>query len=287
RAPLDLAFAPQAAAPDWQWRVGATSLAIKLPSGSGAVVRHDRSNAGGGRWETRGGIDKLVVSRAIIQELQALLPADDPEQDRGRVIVDDDDRYASVKIVFDADWDLKFAGALAGSVDVRRVSGDFIVPAEPEFPLGLRNLDVHVTATPTGASASRLAAELNVSTEKVGQIKATAGAVLRSPPEGGFTLDATPRTFDLVADINDLSWVSFFAGDAMGIGGVLHANVRGSAGADGDWDAQGTVTGREIRVVRVDDGVRLLDGELSARLEGDRFILESLRFPAQLRVTPD
>src|SRR5690606_13007180 len=128
RAPLDLAFAPQAAAPDWQWRVGATSLAIKLPSGSGAVVRHDRSNAGGGRWETRGGIDKLVVSRAIIQELQALLPADDPEQDRGRVIVDDDDRYASVKIVFDADWDLKFAGALAGSVDVRRVSGDFIVP---------------------------------------------------------------------------------------------------------------------------------------------------------------
>src|SRR5690606_39228718 len=61
----------------------------------------------------------------------------------------------------------------------------------------------------------------------------------------------------------------------------------GNARADGTWQAQGTVTGREIRVVRIDDGVRLLDGELAARLEGDRFILEKLRFPARLRVTPD
>src|SRR5690606_5197340 len=120
------------------------------------------------------------------------------------------------------------------------------------------------TATPTGASVSRLAAELNVSTEKMGQVRATAGGVLRSPPEGGFVLDATPRTFDLLADINDLSWASFFTGDAMDIGGVLHANVRGSARADGSWATEGTVTGREIRVVRIDDGVRLLDGELSA-----------------------
>lgn len=287
RSPMDLVFAPQAAAPDWQWRIGATSLGIKLPSGSEAVVQHGHSSVGGGRWETQGGMDRLVVSRAIVQELQDLIPASDPEEDRGRVIVADDDRYSSVEIVFDADWNLRFAGALAGSVDVRRVSGDFIVPAEPEFPLGLRNLDVHLTATPTGASVSRLAAELNVSTEKMGQIKATAGGVLRSPPEGGFVLDATPRTFDLLADINDLSWASFFTGDAMDIGGVLHASVQGSARADGSWATEGTVTGREIRVVRIDDGVRLLDGELSARLEGDRFILESLRFPARLRVTPD
>lgn len=287
RAPLDLVFAPQAAAPDWQWRIGATSLAVRLPSGSEAVLRHARSSVGGGRWETQGGIDRLVVSRAFIKELRALMPAGDAEADQGRVIVADDDRYSSVEIVFKADWNLGFAGALKGTVDLRRLSGDFIVPADPEFPLGLRNLDLHLAATPTGASASRIAAELNVSTEKMGRVKATGGAVLRSPPGGGFVLDATPRSFELVADVNDLSWASLFTGDAMDIGGVLRADLRGSARPDGGWVTQGTVTGREIRVVRVDDGVRLLDGELSARLEGDRFILDSLRFPARLRVTPD
>ncbi|WP_397474937.1 translocation/assembly module TamB domain-containing protein [Pusillimonas sp.] len=280
--------APVAAAPspDWALRIGSTSLGISLPSGSEAVVRHERTHLAPGRWETRGGVDRLVMSRPIVRELQALIPTES-DDGRGRVIVADDDRYSTVEIVFDADWDLRFAGALAGSVDVRRLSGDFIVPAEPEFPLGLQNLDLHLTATPTSASASRIAAELNVSTEKMGGIRGTAGAVLRSPPEGGFVLDATPRTFNLVADLNDLGWASFFTGDAMDIGGMLHADVQGSARADGSWETQGTVTGREIRVVRIDDGVRLLDGELSARLEGDRVILESLRFPARLRVTPD
>ncbi|NYT68939.1 translocation/assembly module TamB domain-containing protein [Pusillimonas noertemannii] len=288
RSPLDLVFAPQAQAPDWQWRIGATSLGIKLPSGSEAVVQHGRSNVGGGRWETQGSIDKLVISRDIVKEFEALIPTGDAAQDRGRIIVAEDDKFSSVELVFNADWNLSFAGALAGSVDVRRLSGDFIVPAEPEFPLGLRNLDLHLTATPNGGSASsRLAAELNVATEKMGQVRATAGAVLRSPPGGGFVLDATPRTFNLLADINDLSWLAFFTGDAMDIGGILHADVSGNARADGTWTTEGSVTGREIRVVRIDDGVRLLDGELSARLEGDRFILESLRFPARLRVTPD
>lgn len=287
RSPVDIVFAPSAVAPQWQWRIGATSLAIRLPSGSEAVVQHVRSNASAGRWESQGGIDRLVVSRGIVKELQGLVPVDETDDGRGRVIVADDDKYDAVEIVFDADWDLKFAGALAGVVDVRRLSGDFIVPGEPEFPLGLQNLDLHLVATPTAATASRLEAELNVSTKKMGQIRATADGVLRSPPEGGFVLAPTPQTFNLVADINDLSWTSFFTGDAMEIGGKLHADVQGSAQADGSWDTEGTVTGQEIRVVRIDDGVRLLDGELSARLEGDRFILESLRFPASLRVRPD
>src|SRR5690606_40016900 len=42
----------------------------------------------------------------------------------------------------------------------------------------------------------------------------------------------------------------------------------------------------KLRVVRIDDGVRLVDGTLSARLEDQRVILESLRFPASLRVIP-
>ena len=278
----DAASAPR----DWALRVGSTSLSVRLPSGSEAIINHGRSSLGPGRWETQGGIDRLLISRPIVQELQGLIPAES-DDGRGRVIVAGDDKYSTVEIIFEADWSLRFAGALAGSVNLRRVSGDFIVPAEPEFPLGLHNLDLHLTATPINASSSRLAAELNVSTEKMGEATASGAAVLRSTPQNGWVLDTTPRTFDLVANVNDLGWLSLFTGDAMDIRGILRADVQGSARADGSWQTAGTVTGREIAVVRIDDGVRLLDGELSARLDGDRFILDSLMFPARLRVTPD
>src|SRR5690606_5160959 len=126
-----------------------------------AVMRHGKSSVGGGRWQTQGGIDKLVVSRAMVRELQALMPSD-AKADRGSVIVEADKKYHSTEIVFGADWNLSFAGALAGTIDVRRLSGDLIVPANPDFPLGLRDLGVHITATPAGASSSRLATELKV-----------------------------------------------------------------------------------------------------------------------------
>ena len=39
-------------------------------------------------------------------------------------------------------------------------------------------------------------------------------------------------------------------------------------------------------MVRIDDGVRLVEGKLAARLDGDSLVLDSLRFPASLRVMP-
>lgn len=38
--------------------------------------------------------------------------------------------------------------------------------------------------------------------------------------------------------------------------------------------------------MRLDDGLRLLDGTLKATLEDDRIVLESLRFPSVIRVNP-
>src|SRR5690606_3074347 len=56
---------------------------------------------------------------------------------------------------------------------------------------------------------------------------------------------------------------------------------------NGKWNTAGTIRGQALRVVRIDDGVRLIDGTLSAHLDGTRLVLDSLRFPASLRVMPD
>src|SRR5690625_3007918 len=49
---------------------------------------------------------------------------------------------------------------------------------------------------------------------------------------------------------------------------------------------QGDIQGQNLRVTRLDDGVRLLDGTLEARLDDHRFIIDKLYFPARLRVEP-
>ncbi|CCN01842.1 putative exported protein [Bordetella bronchiseptica Bbr77] len=136
--------------------------------------------------------------------------------------------------------------------------------------------------TPTGGQASRLDARLDMATARMGAINGTASATL-----GGLALDPRqPIRVALDADVTDLAWLGLFVGDTLEVGGMLKANVRAQGSLDGKWNASGTVNGDKLRVVRIDDGVRLIDGTLRARLQDDRVILDSLRFPASLRVMP-
>jgi len=184
-------------------------------------------------------------------------------------------------------FSLAFDRALSGDVNVKRLSGDFIVPAEPSFPLGLETMDVHIAARPADQGSSRVTAELTVATKEMGRATAKASTLLHASPEGGFDVrDSDVKTVEVHADIGNLAWLSLFVGDAMDIGGSLHADVSARSRPDGTWATSGTVTGEQIRVVRVDDGVRLLDGELRGHFENDQFILDRLYFPARLRVTP-
>ena len=80
--------------------------------------------------------------------------------------------------------------------------------------------------------------------------------------------------------------MGLFIGDSMEIGGQVKANLEAQGTLAGKWSATGAIRGDKLRVVRIDDGVRLIEGKLSARLDGDKLVLDSLRFPASLRVMP-
>ncbi len=286
--PVSLTVTPQAIQPAWQWQVGETALAVKLSARESTVIRHDGSRGGQGRWQTQGRIEKMVVSAQTIGDLKALVASvEGRPADRGRVTIANETANADVEIVFAADWKLAFDRALSGDVNVKRLSGDFIVPAEPSFPLGLETMDVHIAARPADQGSSRVTAELTVATKEMGRATAKASTLLHASPEGGFDVrDSDVKTVEVHADIGNLAWLSLFVGDAMDIGGSLHADVSARSRPDGTWATSGTVTGEQIRVVRVDDGVRLLDGELRGHFENDQFILDRLYFPARLRVTP-
>lgn len=286
--PVTLAYLPSAVEPQWQWQVGKTALSLTLPGKERVILTHQGSRGGGKRWETAGQAGNLVLTAAMARQV---IGAIDPEavaklgKRPGRVnaMVPEGQR----RIALDALWDLKFDGRLGGKARIARREGDLLIPGDPPIPLGLKALMLDVTATPTSANASRLDAKINLATDKMGVVNGTGTAVLVVDAKGGMALDPRqPLRAKLDADIADLTWISLFVGDSMEVGGSVKANLEAQGTLAGKWSASGNIRGDKLRLVRIDDGVRLIDGTLSARLDGDRVVLESLRFPASLRVMP-
>nr|WP_241069253.1 translocation/assembly module TamB domain-containing protein [Achromobacter insuavis] len=286
--PVTLSYLPAALAPQWQWQVGQTVIGVALPGKEKLAIAHKGSRGDAKRWETAGQADNLVITAAMARQVIAAV---DPEaaakMSKGPKRVNATVAESQRRIALDASWDLKFDGRLAGRARIARRDGDLLIPGDPPVPLGVKALVLDLTATPTSASASRLDAKLDLATDKMGKIAGNGTAVLAVDAKGGMALDPRqPIRARLDADITDLAWVGLFVGDSMEIGGQVKANLEAQGTLNGKWSASGAIRGDKLRVVRIDDGVRLIEGKLSARLDGDKLVLDSLRFPASLRVMP-
>ncbi|RTZ40752.1 DUF490 domain-containing protein [Candidimonas sp. SYP-B2681] len=287
-AATDVSFLPEVAAPAWQWQVGRSEFQFLMSSQPLFSLSHQGSRGGPGRWETQGAIARLAISPKLISDLRRRLNLQDKEEtDRGGVKIKANQGGGKSQIVLGMNWNWKFAGALEGHAHIERLSGDIMVPAEPAFPLGLQLFELDINAKRSNASTSRLTADLQVRTAKMGRVTASASTLLHATPGGAPVLEPKDtKTVKLDADIDDLGWTSLFLDDATELGGAVRANVQLQSRPDGTWESSGTISGQKIRFVRIDDGIRLLDGTLSARLQGNRLILDSLSFPATLRVVP-
>lgn len=286
--PVTLSYLPAAVAPQWQWQVGQTVLGVALPGKEKLAIAHKGSRGDAKRWETAGQADNLVITAAMARQVIAAV---DPEaaakMNKGPKRVNATVAESQRRIALDASWDLKFDGRLAGRARIARRDGDLLIPGDPPVPLGVKALVLDLTATPTSANASRLDAKLDLATDKMGKIAGNGTAVLAVDAKGGMALDPRqPIRARLDADITDLAWVGLFVGDSMEVGGQVKANLEAQGTLNGKWSASGAIRGDKLRVVRIDDGVRLIDGTLAARLDGDKLVLDSLRFPASLRVMP-
>jgi len=135
----------------------------------------------------------------------------------------------------------------------------------------------------------QLSLNATVNHDKLGQAELTAHASLVQSAEKGWDLHE-PLIWHMQADMPDLHWLNTLAGETVELDGRLQAWLHGSLdlnhASNPLWDISGTLSGEQLRILRLDDGVRLLDGSLKARLENRRVTLEHLRFPAALRVKP-
>ncbi|NYT22679.1 translocation/assembly module TamB domain-containing protein [Alcaligenaceae bacterium] len=287
-APLELSFLPGAVAPDWQWSAGPTEIGLSVNGRRMVSVRHAGSRGGPGRWETGGLIERFIVSPQILQQIGADFDiAALRREERGGVKVRGARSADDWELAFGLDWKLSFDGVPQGNVRLRRLSGDLMVPGDTPFPLGLQALQLDLALARANASSSRLDAALTVETQRMGRVAATASTLVHVTPAGGVALNpADIKTVTVDAAMADLGWTSLILGDALDIGGAVQANVKLNSRPDGSWSSAGTIQGTGLRVVMIDQGVRLLDGTLRARLEDERLVLERLEFPARLRAEP-
>src|SRR5690606_18637152 len=286
-SPTTVSFIPGAQAPAWQWEIGRSRIDLLMDSCPLVTLAHAGSRGGAGRWETQGAIDQLVVSERRIDALRKKLGmATEESEKQGGVKIRGQADKKDDEIALGLDWDFKFAGVLEGAAHIKHLSGDITVPAEPPFPLGLQTLTLDLQAKRASNTASTLTANLNVVTKDMGRITAQ-GSTLLHARDGSLYLEPKDRkTVRLDADVDDLSWLSLFTGDAMEFGGSLRAQLDVESQSDGNWGSNGTIKGEKLRIVRIDDGIRLLDGTLTAHIDNNRLILDKLSFPARLRAKP-
>ncbi|GAA5236535.1 hypothetical protein FOZ76_13980 [Verticiella sediminum] len=244
------------------WSVGETSVRIGLPERRVITLAHRASSGSGRQWRSAGRIDDFVPAWVLSQ----LPRIDDP-------------------LRVNLDWDLAMTQSLAGSVHLRRTRGDVALPGGPPLRAGLSELNLTLQAKPGSGGNSALSFQLDLAGKQLGSVRASgtsAVAVRDGMPEWG---EQQPVAVDADIALADLAVLTPLTGDAIDVGGRLNGRLRVTRQA-GVWNTGGTLQGSDLRVVLIDQGVRMLDGTLNARLVDNQFVVDSLHFPGTIRSAP-
>lgn len=178
------------------------------------------------------------------------------------------------------DWEFAAIPGLAGKLRVRRESGDWILPGDPPIPLDLQDLQLAVRA-----SDNRLTAELKAHGTRLGDWSANIALPLARSGSGWSVLPEAPLSGKVRIDVADLSWIGLALDDNIKSSGrlALAAEVTGTFG---EPHLRGRLSGDDLALALLDQGVRLQQGRLAARLDQTRLYIDHLSFVAPHDLPP-
>lgn len=173
------------------------------------------------------------------------------------------------RLIFGAEWSVDMDRMLTGQIHAYRESGDLTIRSESSIKLGLSEMDVRITL-----DRNTLQARANVKGEATGVLNLVAKTELVRSRNGWHFPKQSPLQLLLEADMPSLDWISAVSGKSdMAVGGSLKMRINGS-GTVGNPHLTGTLTGNALSFRWYSMGVKLQDGELIARLDNNRFVLE-------------
>lgn len=180
----------------------------------------------------------------------------------------------------EGNWEVSAAPDLAGKLRIRREGGDWVLPGDQALALCVQDLQLSAQV-----SANRLTAELNARGARLGDWRANIALPLARSGSGWTVLPAAPLSGKIHIDVADLSWVGPALDSNIKSGGRL-ALAADVAGTFGKPHLRGQLSGNDLAVALLDQGIRLQQGKLTARLDQSRLHIDQLNFVAPHQPPP-
>jgi translocation and assembly module TamB len=251
-----------------------SSAVIKLPDGS---IRIDSLEKNGPRWRSKGSAAGVPVS--YLAQLSELW--------RDNVVSD---------LTLGAAWalDLQAAPAAAlpaaaasrpapaaapgiasieGMLRVYREAGDITVTSgDKPIALGLRQFELRADV-----AGGALRTQLNLDGTRAGQARIDATAQLQN----GHVANSSPLAMTGSVNMPSIAWLAPLSGVfGLELDGALKASATGS-GTIADPVLNGDINGDKLVVNWAEQGIKLRNGQLQARLAGDQLNLQKLSFDGE------
>ncbi len=173
-------------------------------------------------------------------------------------------------------WQLAANRQLRGNILLRRTHGDWVLPLDTPFALGLQALSLELLAEENIVNVN-----LGVEGTHIGKTLASIRIPLQRTDHTWQIKPDAQLNGSLQFDLPDLSWI----GPAMDENILSSGKLVGNATLTGTLETprlQGGIQGQALAFTLLDEGLQLQDGKLIARLDQDNFVLDTLSFVAPL-----
>lgn len=178
-------------------------------------------------------------------------------------------------------WDVALVGSLTGVAVIERTGGDLYGGIDAQNPIGISGM---------GAALSfvddRVTGTAYVRGKALGRLDAVIDAFVDTSGGGLRLAQQRPFRIDIDSVLPDLGWIGPLIGDSVQVGGS--GTIRAAiSGTPADPTASGDIRGESIRLAWVEQGVRLENGKLDAKLEEGVLVVNEFVFTGTPRATPD
>lgn len=176
------------------------------------------------------------------------------------------------------EWDISAGNQLTGHLQIIREEGDLIFPGDVE--LGLQTLQVTARA-----DNGNLSANLTIQGENIGVTEASLLLPLARQDSNWTILPEAPLNGQMSAKINDISWIAPVLDENLRSGGKFDMQVKLS----GTFDTpklNGQISGDNLALAMLDQGVRLQDGKLAANFDQSALHIDTFKFEAPKEQPP-
>jgi translocation and assembly module TamB len=176
-------------------------------------------------------------------------------------------------------WSIEYADAVNGILVIERTGGDLYGGVDAVHPIGISDIGAALSIVD-----NRVTGTAYLRGRALGKVDAGIDAYfdpqrLRLAPDRQFRVN-------LDATLPDLGWLGPLMSDTVQVQGsaTVQATVGGTPG---NPTADGKVQGRDLRLVWIEQGLRLENGTLNAALEDGVLVINEMTFMGDARVPPD